>query len=129
MVRDSAWPGPGLGISPSFSTKVSASGQFGTGPSAKVQYRFAPAMRLAPRRPKLRHDLSRPSDRVVTTIVARSRPMEAARSTRPAMFDLSQFIEACQRLVREPHAPRLALELMREAVTDGPAVARAVTPL
>ena len=45
------------------------------------------------------------------------------------MFDLDAFIEACQRLVREPHAPKLALELMREAVTDGPAVAAAVTPL
>jgi hypothetical protein len=45
------------------------------------------------------------------------------------MFDLEAFVEACQRLVREPHAPRLALELMREAVADGPAVAKAVTPL
>ena len=44
MVRVSAWPGPGVGISPSFSTKVSGCGQFGTGPSAKVQYRFTPAM-------------------------------------------------------------------------------------
>jgi hypothetical protein len=45
------------------------------------------------------------------------------------MFDLDHFIEACQRLVREPHAPRLALDLMREALADGPAVAKAVTPL
>ena len=45
------------------------------------------------------------------------------------MFDLDAFIEACQRLVREPHAPRLALELMRETIGDGAAVAKAVTPL
>ena len=45
------------------------------------------------------------------------------------MFDLEAFIDACKRLVREPHAPRLALELMREAVADGPAVAAGVTPL
>src|SRR5581483_10150868 len=45
------------------------------------------------------------------------------------MFDLDAFIEACQRLVREPHAPRHALELVRAAVADGPAVAKAVTPL
>jgi hypothetical protein len=45
------------------------------------------------------------------------------------MFDLEAFVEACQRLVREPHAPKHALELMRAAVADGPAVAKAVTPL
>lgn len=45
------------------------------------------------------------------------------------MFDLQTFIEACQRLVREPHAPKLALELMRETVADGAAVKAAVTPL
>jgi predicted metal-dependent enzyme (double-stranded beta helix superfamily) len=45
------------------------------------------------------------------------------------MFDLEAFIEACKRLVREPHAPRLALELMREALADTAAVAKAVTPL
>ena len=45
------------------------------------------------------------------------------------MFDLEAFIEACQRLVREPHAPRLALELMREALADPAAVAKGVAPL
>ena len=45
------------------------------------------------------------------------------------MFDLEAFIDACQRLVREPHAPKHALELMRAAVADPAAVARAVTPL
>jgi predicted metal-dependent enzyme (double-stranded beta helix superfamily) len=45
------------------------------------------------------------------------------------MFDLETFIEACRRLVGEPHAPRLALELMREAVADPQAVAKGVTPL
>lgn len=45
------------------------------------------------------------------------------------MFDLEAFIEACKRLVREPHAPKLALELMRDVVADGAAVAKAVTPL
>jgi predicted metal-dependent enzyme (double-stranded beta helix superfamily) len=45
------------------------------------------------------------------------------------MFDLEAFVAACQKLVREPHAPKLALELMREAVADGAAVAKAVTPL
>ena len=45
------------------------------------------------------------------------------------MFDLEAFVEACRRLVREPHAPRLALELMREALADRAAVGAAVTPL
>lgn len=45
------------------------------------------------------------------------------------MFDLEAFVQACRRLVREPHAPKLALELMRETVADGAAVAAAVTPL
>src|SRR6516225_8084738 len=39
MVRVSACPGRSLGTSPSFSTNVSACGQPGTGPFAKVQYR------------------------------------------------------------------------------------------
>ena len=33
-MRVSAWPGPGLGASPSFKTKVSPCGHAGTGPSA-----------------------------------------------------------------------------------------------
>jgi predicted metal-dependent enzyme (double-stranded beta helix superfamily) len=45
------------------------------------------------------------------------------------MFDLEAFVAACQRLVREPHAPRLALELMRETLADTAAVATGVTPL
>ena len=45
------------------------------------------------------------------------------------MFDLEAFIEDCGRLVREPHAPKLALERMREAMADPTAVASAVTPL
>jgi hypothetical protein len=45
------------------------------------------------------------------------------------MFDLEAFVEACRRLVLQPHAPRLALELMREALADRAAVAAGVTPL
>jgi hypothetical protein len=47
----------------------------------------------------------------------------------PAMFDLEAFIEDCRRIVSEPHAPRLALERMREAMADTAAVAAAVAPL
>jgi predicted metal-dependent enzyme (double-stranded beta helix superfamily) len=45
------------------------------------------------------------------------------------MFDLEAFIERCRRLVGDQHAPRRALELMREAMADTAAVAKAVTPL
>jgi hypothetical protein len=45
------------------------------------------------------------------------------------MFDLEVFIEDCRRLVGDPHAPRRALELMREAMADPEGVAKAVTPL
>src|SRR5215469_10706453 len=45
------------------------------------------------------------------------------------MFDLEQFTQACQRLVREPHAPRHALELVREAIADPAGLAKAVAPL
>src|SRR5580700_2758914 len=40
MVRVSAWPGPGDGVGPSRSSKVSASGQAPSGRSDKVQYLF-----------------------------------------------------------------------------------------
>ncbi len=45
------------------------------------------------------------------------------------MFDLEAFIEDCRRLVREPHAPRLALERMREAMSEPQAVADAMPAL
>jgi predicted metal-dependent enzyme (double-stranded beta helix superfamily) len=45
------------------------------------------------------------------------------------MFDLETFIEDCRRLVREPHAPRHVLELMRAAVAAPDDVAKAVPPL
>ena len=45
------------------------------------------------------------------------------------MFNLETFIEDCRRLVREPHAPRVALERMREAMAEPDAVARAMPAL
>jgi predicted metal-dependent enzyme (double-stranded beta helix superfamily) len=45
------------------------------------------------------------------------------------MFDLQAFIEQCRRLVGEPHAPRLVLELMREAISRPDEVTAAVAPL
>jgi predicted metal-dependent enzyme (double-stranded beta helix superfamily) len=45
------------------------------------------------------------------------------------MFDLEAFVDDCQRLVREPHAPRRVLERMREAIADPAEVAAAVAPL
>jgi hypothetical protein len=45
------------------------------------------------------------------------------------MFDLEAFIEECRRLVGEPHAPRLALERMRQVMNRPDEVAPAVPPL
>ena len=42
------------------------------------------------------------------------------------MLELEAFVEACRRLVGEPHAPKRALELMREAMASPDEVSRAV---